>query len=308
MPTSTLPLGIVINPTSGRGRGKAIGARVLELLDSAGVTYKNLSGGDLAAARSNVRKAVADRAVRGVVAVGGDGMVHLAVNACVNTNIPVGMIAAGTGNDSARALYLPYKDTEAAVAQLLEYLDSPRQIDTIRATSSAGEFYCFGTLAAGFDSLVAGRANQMSFPKGPSRYQIAMVLELLKFKGLNFTTVLDGKERKLEAMLCTVANAWVYGGGMMIAPEAKLDDGELDLFVVHKLPRLELLRMFPKVFTGTHVTHPKVEILRVKQVALDSGPMPVYAEGEQVGFGPVTATVAPRSLFVFAPAVNAVAE
>lgn len=305
---STKPLGVVINPTSGRGRGKAVGERVLELLAQANLPVINLSGVDLAEARGKIRQAVADSAVRGIIAVGGDGMVHLAVNACVHTDIPVGIIAAGTGNDSARALHLPFKDTDAAVASLISSLDRPRKIDTIRATSSVGEFFCFGTLAAGFDSLVAGRANRMRFPKGPSRYQIAMVLELLKFKGLKFEALIDGVEREIEAMLCTVANAWVYGGGMMIAPEAKLDDGTLDLFIVHKLPRLELIRMFPKVFTGAHVTHPKVELLRVNRVSLDSGPMPVYAEGEQVGFGPISATVNPASLFVFAPMANPVAE
>jgi diacylglycerol kinase (ATP) len=298
---TSLPLGVVINPTSGRGHGKAVGDEVLQTLARAGVPFVDLSGSNLAEARVHVTKAVADKSVRGLIAVGGDGMVHLATNACAHTSIPVGIIAAGTGNDSARALHLPHKDTKAAIAALLASLDSPKRIDLIRATSSKGEFFCFGTLAAGFDSLVAGRANRMSFPKGPSRYQIAMVLELLKFKGLNFKAEVDGKERALEAVLCTVANAWVYGGGMMIAPEAKLDDGELDLFIVHQLPKLELLKMFPKVFSGTHVSHPKVEIIRGKHFKLDSGPMPVYAEGEEVGIGPVTATVEPRALLVFAP-------
>lgn len=297
-----MTIGIVINPTSGKGNGKLVGEQVLQELDRQAIDYLNLSGANLAEAKQRAKQAVTERSIDGLFVVGGDGIVHMAVNVCVNTDIPIGVIPAGTGNDSARALGIPHKDALEAVRLLLSNLKKPRRIDTILATSSIGEFYCFGTLAAGFDSLVAGRANGMKFPKGPSRYQIAMVLELMKFKGLKFKAEIDGVRREIEAMLITAANTHVYGGGMMIAPEAKLDDGLLDLFIVHKLPRLELLRIFPKVFTGTHVTHPKVEIVRGKSFKLDSGPMPVYAEGEEVGIGPVTATVAPASLLVFAPA------
>lgn len=297
-----MPIGVVINPTSGKGTGKTVGETVLRELDSQKVEYINLSGSNLADAKVKVKAAVASKKIDGLFVIGGDGMVHMAVNACVHTDIPVGVIPAGTGNDSARALGIPHKDALAAVRLLLANRKNPRRIDTIRATSSIGEFYCFGTLAAGFDSLVAGRANQMKFPKGPSRYQISMVLELMKFKGLPFKAEIDGKKRDLEAMLCTAANTHVYGGGMLITPEAKLDDGLLDLFIVHKISRLELLKIFPKVYTGAHVSHPAVEIVRGKKFKLDSGPMPVYAEGEEVGRGPVTAEVAPASLLVFAPA------
>ncbi|MFM6980431.1 MAG: diacylglycerol/lipid kinase family protein [Micrococcales bacterium] len=297
-----MPIGIVINPTSGKGHGKSVGEAVLRELDSQKIDYINLSGENLAQAKQHVKAAVSAKKISGLFVVGGDGMVHMAVNACVNTDIPVGVIPAGTGNDSARALGLPHKDGVEALKIGLANLKSPRRIDTIRATSSIGEFHCFATLAAGFDSLVAGRANKMKFPKGPSRYQIAMVLELIKFKGLRFKAEVDGVKREIEAVLCTAANAHVYGGGMLIVPDAKLDDGMLDLFIVNQLPKLELLRLFPRVFTGQHVTHPKVEIVRGKSFKLDSGPMPVYAEGEEVGIGPVTATVNPMSLLVFAPA------
>lgn len=296
-----MPIGIVINPTSGKGNGEVVGEIVLQELARQKIEFLNLSADSMAEAKIKASKAVADRSIDGLFVVGGDGIVHMAVNACVNTDVPVGVIPAGTGNDSARALGIPHKDPLEAVRLLLANLKNPRRIDTIRATSSNGEFYCFGTLAAGFDSLVAGRANGMKFPKGPSRYQIAMVLELMKFKGVKFKAEIDGVKRDIEAMLCTAANTHVYGGGMLITPDAKLDDGLLDLFIVHKLPRLQLLILFPKVFTGSHVTHPKVEIVRGKSFKLDSGPMPVYAEGEAVGIGPVTAKVAPGSLLVFAP-------
>lgn len=296
-----MPIGLVINPTSGKGHGKVVGNQVIAELVAKRIDFVNLSGATLAEAKANSQNAVKNHEIDGLFVVGGDGMVNMAVNVCVGSKVAIGVIAAGTGNDSARALGLPHDDPMAALKIGLRHLDSPRTIDTIRATSSIGEFYCFATLAAGFDSLVARRANQMRFPKGPSRYQIAMVLELMKFKGLPFKIVVDGTHREVEAMLCTVANAHVYGGGMMIVPQAKLDDGELDLFIVHKLPRRELLKMFPKVFTGTHVSHPSVEIIRGKNFSLDSGPMPVYAEGEEVGIGPVTAQVAPGSLKVFAP-------
>ena len=128
-----------------------------------------------------------------------------------------------------------------------------------------------------------------------------MVLELVKFSGIKYRAVIDGTERKIEAMLCAVANAPSFGGGMFIAPHAKIDDGKLELFVVHKITRVELLKVFPKVFSGGHVTHPAVEFVSGTSFTLDSGDLPAYADGEFVGNSPIDVWIAPKSLLVLAP-------
>ena len=293
-------LGLIINPSSGRGKGAARGQLVLETLEAQGQEFINLSGASMDEANANARHAINDGQIEGLVVVGGDGIAHLGVNVSCDTGIPLGIIAAGTGNDLARSIGMPEGDVVAGTLAVLEKLDSSRKVDAIKAHSSTGPFWFFGTASAGFDALCNQRANQMSWPKGQRRYDIAMVLELAKFKPIHYEATIDGEHRSFDAMLCAVANGPAFGGGMLIAPDAKVDDGYLDLFIVHAMSRLELLKVFPKVYTGGHVTHPAVEFVRAKSVKLSSGNMPVYSDGEARGHSPLTATVVPGALSVFA--------
>ena len=293
-------LGLIINPSSGRGKGAARGQLVLATLKAQGQEFINLSGASMDEANANARHAINDGQIEGLVVVGGDGIAHLGVNIACDTGIPLGIIAAGTGNDLARSIGMPEGDVVAGTLAVLEKLDRPRKVDAIKAHSSTGPFWFFGTASAGFDALCNQRANQMSWPKGQRRYDIAMVLELAKFKPIHYEATIDGEHRSFDAMLCAVANGPAFGGGMLIAPDAKVDDGYLDLFIVHAMSRLELLKVFPKVYTGGHVTHPAVEFVRAKSVKLSSGNMPVYSDGEARGHSPLTATVVPGALSVFA--------
>lgn len=293
-------LGVIINPSSGRGKGEARGQIVLETLKARGQEFLNLSGKTMDDANANARHAINDGEIDGLIVVGGDGIAHLGVNIACDTGISLGIIAAGTGNDLARSIGMPEGDVVAGTHAVLDKLDSPRKVDAIKAQSSTGKFWFFGTASAGFDALCNQRANQMSWPKGQRRYDIAMVLELAKFKPIHYEATIDGEHRSFDAMLCAVANGPAFGGGMNIAPDAKVDDGYLDLFIVHAMSRLELLKVFPKVYTGGHVTHPAVEFVRAKSVKLSSGNMPVYSDGEARGHSPLTATVAPGALSVFA--------
>lgn len=293
-------LGVIINPSSGRGKGEARGQIVLETLKARGQEFLNLSGKTMDEANANARHAINDGEIDGLIVVGGDGIAHLGVNVACDTGISLGIIAAGTGNDLARSIGMPEGDVVAGTHAVLDKLDSPRKVDAIKAQSSTDKFWFFGTASAGFDALCNQRANQMSWPKGQRRYDIAMVLELAKFKPIHYEATIDGEHRSFDAMLCAVANGPAFGGGMNIAPDAKVDDGYLDLFIVHAMSRLELLKVFPKVYTGGHVTHPAVEFVRAKSVKLSSGNMPVYSDGEARGHSPLTATVVPGALSVFA--------
>jgi len=305
---TALPVGVVINPTSGKGRGARVADEVWQAL--ADTETIDLSADTYAEALANAKTAVAASRLSALLVVGGDGMVHLGVNACVNTEVPLAVVAAGTGNDAAAALGLPLQDAAEAVRVALEWRDRPRAVDLIEgsarvdtgAPEGSRKFYSLGTVSAGFDALVNARANRMSWPKGPSRYQLAIALELVKFRGIKYTAVVDGLERKLEAMLCAVANVPSFGGGMQIVPHARLDDGTLDLFVVHRVKRTTFLKIFPTVYKGGHVTHPAVEFVAATSIRIDNGDHPAYSDGEFIGYSPISATVAPRALLVCAPA------
>lgn len=293
-------LGVIINPTSGKGKGAAAGAVVLSTLAELGIDCIDLSGANMDDARANGRRAIADSLVEGIVVVGGDGMAHLGVNLCAVSDLPLGIVAVGTGNDSARSLGMPVDDAAAGARFIAEHLGKTRAVDAIKLHSSTGQHWVIGSTSAGFDALVNQRANQMSWPKGQRRYEIAMLLELLKFKPLQYRLEVDGQKRNIEAMLCAAANAPAFGGGMLIAPDALMDDGLMDLFIVHKISRLELIKIFPKVYTGGHVGHPAVELIRAKHVKIDSGQMPAYADGESVGRGPLEVQLVAGALRVFA--------
>jgi diacylglycerol kinase (ATP) len=124
-------------------------------------------------------------------------------------------------------------------------------------------------------------------------------LELPKFQPIKYRVVIDGVERRLEAMLIAAANAPAYGGGMLISPSSSVTDGLLDLFIVHKIGRLELVKLFPKVFTGGHITHPAVEFVSAKKVELFADSIPAFADGESVGQTPLAVEVLPGALKVY---------
>ena len=293
-------LGIVINPTSGRGRGATDGKLALAEFSKHGIELVDLSGESFKAASEKAKQAIANKDIEGLIVVGGDGMFHLGVNAVAKTEIPVGLIAAGTGNDSARALGLPIHDVVAGVAHIVSRLKSTKLVDLIESESNSRKFFSFGAVSAGFDALVNRRANTWNWITGPVKYRLAMYRELAAFKPIPYRAIIDGVERVFQANLCTVANSPSYGGGLYITPEASVDDGEVDLFILNSISRLELIKLFPSVYEGKHVTHPAVEIIRAKKVVLDSPGMPAYSDGEHVGDSPVECKVAPKALRVYA--------
>jgi len=292
--------GIVINPTSGRGKGKGFGEQALAEFAKHAIEIIDLSAENFAAAAKNAKEAVEKKIIDALIVVGGDGMFHLGVNAVVKSNIPVGLIAAGTGNDSARALGLPIHNVVEGVATLVAKIGKTRKVDLIESKSNDRTFYSFGAVSAGFDALCNARANKWKWITGPIKYRFAMYRELAAFKPIPYRAVVDGVERVFEAILCTVSNSPSYGGGLLITPEAKVDDGKLDLFILNAISRLELIKIFPTVYYGGHVGHPAVEIMRVESIELHSPGMPAYSDGEHVGAAPVTCVVAPKSLNVLA--------
>ena len=292
-------LGLIVNPTSGKNTGARIGAEALTLLRAAGADIVDLSAADARNALAKGREAIGSRAVDAIVVAGGDGMVHLGVNLCAGTGVPLGVIAAGTGNDIARELGLPVRDAAKAVERILS--GGTRVVDAARHTTPTGETRWFlGVLAAGFDAVVNERANTWRWPKGPMRYNLAILRELPVFRAIPYVLELDGRRVETEAMLVAVGNGPAYGGGMRVTPDAAFDDGLLDVLLLRRISTPEFLRVFPSVFKGTHVSHPAVEVLHARSVRLEATGIVSYADGERFAPLPMTIDVAPRALTVLA--------
>lgn len=297
-------IAVAVNPRASFGRGRHAGKEAAAHFRTAGADVLLLCEESYSELAQAVEGALASGA-DALVVVGGDGMVHLGLNALAGAGdggrVPLGIIPTGTGNDMARALGLPLRNLQAACERVLQSLaDGGRMIDAGRITAGGTSCWFAGAVSAGFDAAVNERANDWRWPRGKIRYQLAMLRELASFRAIEYTVTADGERWRQRAMLISVANGQSIGGGMKIVPEAVLDDGHLDLFVVSRLSRAGLLAVFPKVFSGRHVGHPAVHIRRVRTVELAASNIVAYADGERIGALPMTIEVVPRAVCILA--------
>ena len=307
-------IAVAVNPRASFGRARHAGKEAAAHFRAAGADVLLLCEDSYAGLAQAVDRAL-ESGVDALVMVGGDGMVHLGLNALAGNGtgegagddagddaryggrIPLGIIPTGTGNDMARALGLPRHNLPAACEQVLESLaDGGRMIDAGKITAGGTSRWFAGVVSAGFDAAVNERANAWRWPRGKIRYQLAMLRELASFRAISYTVTADGERWQQGAMLISVANGQSIGGGMRIAPEAVLDDGLLDLFIVSRVSRTGLLAVFPKVFSGRHVDHPAVQLRRVRRVELAASNIVAYADGERIGSLPLTIEVVPRAV------------
>jgi diacylglycerol kinase (ATP) len=285
---------LFVNPTAGRGRGAHAAQPAASALRQAGFSVRTVVGTDAADALVRLRAAVRE-GTGAVLAVGGDGMVSLALQALAGSLVPLGVVAVGTGNDFARALGLPVREPARAGRLAAEALKEGRlrEIDLGRVD---GGWY--GTvLCSGFDSRVNDRGNRMRLPAGRFKYDLAIALELAAFRPFPYRITLDdGPVIETEATLVAVGNGSSYGGGMRICADARPDDGLFDVTVVGDCSRATLLKVFPQVYKGTHLGHPKVTVHRAAKVTLEAAGLTAYADGEPLGPLPVTAECVPGAL------------
>ena len=286
-------IALLTNPTSGSGKGARYREAALLRLRDAGLVVRNLEGRDADEALDLAKASVAD-GVEALVVCGGDGLVHLAAQVLADTGVPLGIIPAGTGNDVARYFDLPRKDPVAAADRVIG--SRVRTIDLARC----GSRHFVTVLAAGFDAIVNERANEMTWPRGQMRYNLATLVELRTFRPLSFTLDLDGTLLQREAMLVAVGNGTSYGGGLRITEGAVLDDGLLDVVIINKMTKGKLIRTYPKLFSGTHTQEPEYEHHLVRSITVAAPGVVSYADGERFGALPLTLTCAPGALAVFA--------
>lgn len=280
---SSSPWAIVINPTSGQGKGADIGKSVIGYFSKNDLKYQIISSISAENVASDLQRFLAlNSQCPGVLAVGGDGLAHLVLQSVVPLQVPFAVIPAGTGNDFVRALKWPLDQLE-------------KQLDFITTTDSTpidlgivdGEWFG-AVLSSGFDSTVNEKANTLKWPKGPAKYNVAIALELPLFKPSYFEIELDDRTITTDAMLIAVGNGSSYGGGMQVCPNASLTDGFFDVMILKPISKFEFIRVFPKVYSGTHIDHPEVKIYRSKKIRINSKAV-AYADGERIGSLPVSA-------------------
>ena len=275
---------VVINPVSGSGKGAILGTEAAGFFSERRLSYQIITATSADKLRSNLAEFLDSNVglIEGVVAVGGDGLVHLVLQMVVPRRIPFSAIPAGTGNDFVRALGWGLDEIKIQLNTVVS--TPPAAIDLGLVDSE-----WFGAvLSTGFDSVVNEKANKMNWPKGPMKYNLAIALELPRFKPLKYTIELDNQVIETEAMLIAVGNGGSYGGGMKVCPDAVMSDGLFDVMVLRPVSKVEFVRVFPTVFSGKHINHKQVDIYRTKRVSLHA-PAVAYADGERIGGLPVRA-------------------
>lgn len=312
---------LLVNPSSGLGRGSSVGRAALQRLRGQGHHVRALVAPDALTAELVAAEAVrrtGEDAVDALVVVGGDGVVHLGVNVVAGTGVPLGVVPAGTGNDVARAWGLP-SDPVAAVdtVDACLRLGAARDVDAVLCepvpvgdggSTSGPRRWVAGVVAAGFDAVVNERANGWRWPRGAARYNLAIARELPVFRPVPYRLVLDGEPWPTESLLVAVANTGSYGGGMRIAPDASPTDGLLDVVVVTPVPLHRFVRLFPKVYEGTHTSLDVVQVRRARRVEAHVDPcgrhprpIVAYGDGERLGPLPRSFTAVPDALSVLSP-------
>jgi diacylglycerol kinase (ATP) len=291
---------VLTNPASGHGSAPHAAERAITQLHRRGVDVVAIAGRDSAHARQLVEGAL-ERGMDALVVVGGDGIISLALQVLAQTDMPLGLIPAGTGNDHAREFGIPTRDPEAAADIIVD--GTADNVDLGRISGADGTERWFGTvMAAGFDSLVTDRTNRMTWPHGRMRYNLAMVAEISKLRLLPFRLSFDGgAEVATELTLAAFGNTKSYGGGMKICPGADPRDGMLDATMVASASRTRLIRLFPTVFKGSHVDLDEVSTKRARTITVDSPGINAYADGEYVCPLPVEVSAVPGALKILRP-------
>lgn len=287
-------IALLVNPASGRRRAAVIAVRLKEALRAAGARVHVYTGRSAADSRRLARLAAADRPDV-LVAVGGDGLVHQALQGVVNTGVPLAVVPAGSGNDVARAFGVPRGSAHRVAQAILD--GHTRPSDVVRLTMADGsQRYYMSVLACGFDARVNERFNNFRFGIGRAGYLVGLIAELRSFRPIDFEIDIDDRRIAEPGMLVAVGNTSAYGGGMHVCAEAVPDDGLLDVVFVKEGPLGRFLRMFPKVFNGSHLGLDEVVSERGRSVTIRGDAGTAYADGERTGPPTLVCEVVPKAV------------
>ncbi|GAA3832953.1 diacylglycerol kinase family protein [Streptomyces coacervatus] len=285
----------VVNPTAGGSTGAAALLAVARLLREAGAELETEYSHSLAHAQELARHAGSQGRV--VLAVGGDGMAGGIGGALSGTGAVLGLVPAGRGNDFARALELPTEPTELAEVLLCH---EPRAVDTIEVESAVHDrTVVLGSVYAGVDALANRHANHAKLLRGAASYYAGGLRAVTTWRPAHYRVTVDGEEHRHTGYTVVAANSGYYGSGRLIAPDARVDDGLLDVVMISEAPRRLFFAMMNELRTGTHVNRPQVRILRGREITISADrEVPYGADGEVEAVLPVTARVLPGALRV----------
>ncbi len=286
---------IIANPKAGHGRGLKSLARLHTLLKHRRIDYELVETQHPGHATELARQ-FADSGALQVVVMGGDGTIGEVIDGIVQSETGLGVLSVGTGNDLARSLGLPYNNLEQALAVVLS--GTPRAIDV----GWERDRHFISCLGLGFPAMVASESNKMKWLKGPAAFFAAVYKALYHMQSIPMHLTLDEEAFELECTSVLVQNTPYTGGGLHMAPQAKMDDGYFDVVVVQGISKLDFMLNFPKVYTGNHLEHPSFSVYRTRSIKIDSPvSLKKMFDGDICGTPPVHAKVLPQRVKITVP-------
>ena len=298
---------VLVNPSAGGGRPKSFAALVAAYFRTQNFAAEFIAPRGPEELERTAREAIA-RGNRLLVALGGDGTFQCLVNAALGSDAVLGLIPSGGGNDFAASLGLP--DDPVAAAHVMVH-GRPRAVDVLRARTSDGRTRCYvGGGGLGLDAetgrLAAGRFRQLP---GAARYVVSALWALASFQPLEVEAELDGdnsRRVRSRVLLAAVTNTPSYGAGVKIAPDARVDDGLLNLVLVGALTVPQVLDLIPRILRTGDLRLAEIQRFTARRVCLRAGrTASFHGDGEILGAAPVEVEVAPGAIRVIAPIRNA---
>lgn len=285
---------IIINPAAGRGKSGKLWPKLEKVLLAHEYPYEAFFTAGQSDGTKLAQK-LHDKVER-IVVVGGDGTIHEVVQSIVNSKAELAIIPTGTGNDFVRALGIPKEPLKAL--DLLFY-GKGKKIDVGEVNGR----YFVNVAGVGFDAIVVNAVNtKFRHVRGTMAYLLALFKTLATYQNVKVKVKVGNRTFTTNSLLVAVGNGYCYGGGMKIVPGAILDDGLLNLCLVGDVTKGEILRTLPKIFSGGHVTHPKVVMLKGPEICIEAEtPLVIQADGEIIGHAPAIMRAVPQALTVLAP-------
>lgn len=284
---------LVLNAKAGKRAGLSRLRKFEDICVRNQFPFQVINEPDQDATAASVEAILLAQPVSIIIAFGGDGLVSLCLQAVAEKQTGLMVVPAGTGNDFARSIGV-LKKSEQEIFDFITH-NKVKQIDAALVKSQSGQKWYLQILSTGFDANVNAQANLISWPKGRARYTVAMLIVLRKFKPIQYEISYNNEKVIVSAMLVLVANGVTYGGGMRISPVSSFEDGVLDLLYIEPVSKLTLLLIFPRVFFGSHLKHPKVKLLQSDEFTLQAQTQG-YADGEMIGDLPMNVRVYPRAI------------
>ena len=285
---------LLVNPSAGAGRASELLGRIEAGLERAGIEHRTVLTTSVEHGIDEARSAAAAGEIP--IVVSGDGLIGQVGGALAETTTPLAIIPGGRGNDFARVVGIP-TEPEGAIAAIAAGATTDVDVGVVNGK----RFLCIAS--CGFDSDANRIANETKVVKGHLVYAYAAVRALIAWKPATFTITLDGVRHEATGYTVAVANSKAYGGGMIAAPDAILDDGLFDIGATGNVSKLRFLSGIGKVFKGEHLEALQVKTWRAAEVRVEADrPFAVYADGDHIADLPADLSLLPRALRVIVPA------